>query len=182
MILSRFRSRITDEALSVQPLRNLHGVMGSHIQGRRGDSHQLHRVKSDGPLLRLLFGRHICNRGVGGSFDLPEKHAGHVLVKEPDSVPFQSHDSRGFFYFHFGLKDPEGLRFEGLDLVVPIHAETQGRGLAGAVGNQGGVEVTIFSLEELGLVAGEGAPNPAKKKKFKKDPSILTNHRRVKND
>lgn len=45
--------------------------------------------------------------------------------------------------------DPVRLRFEGLNLVVPIHAEAKGGGLARAIGNQSAVQVSIFTLQKV---------------------------------
>jgi hypothetical protein len=44
------------------------------------------------------------------------------------------------------LNDPVWLRFEGLYLIMSIHTQPQGGSLAGAVGDQGAVQVTILPL------------------------------------
>lgn len=50
-----------------------------------------------------------------------------------------------------GLDDPVCLRFEGLDLVMALHAEPQSRSLTRAERDQGGVQIPVFSLKILGL-------------------------------
>ena len=43
---------------------------------------------------------------------------------------------------------------------MAFYAKPQGRGLTGSIGNQGRVQITIFSLEKFGLKSGEGAADP----------------------
>ena len=55
---------------------------------------------------------------------------------------------------------PEWLRLEALNLVVPVNAETEGGGLTRPVGDQGGVEISVFSLKKPCLESSEGTPDP----------------------
>ena len=48
-----------------------------------------------------------------------------------------------------GLQGPEGLRLEGGDPLVALHAESQGRGLARAVGDHACVQIAVLALRQV---------------------------------
>ncbi len=57
-----------------------------------------------------------------------------------DEVPLAS-------FGDLGANDPEGLGLEGCYFLMPLHAEGEGGGLAGAIADHCSIQISILALQ-----------------------------------
>ena len=101
------------------------------------------------PFFGFVFCYHALDDRWSELFDHLLEGNGHFLVEEPHPLPLEA---EGLVLVGpwggvcLDLKYPIRFWLEGLNLVVSLHAEPQGWGLAGAVADQRGVQVSVFAL------------------------------------
>ncbi len=86
-ILCRLSSRITDVALSIQTLGNLHGIYRRHAKPFASRSQQLHCIQSSWSLLSLWLQLHFGHYGLGRWFYVVVEYVNHFFVKQVNTWP-----------------------------------------------------------------------------------------------
>lgn len=76
----------------------------------------------------VLANTHLEDLTISNNF--PED-LGHIHIKQTAPAPLKGDALTPLA--DMGLHNPEGLRLEGSNLLMPLHTEVQGGGLAGAI-------------------------------------------------
>mmetsp|Transcript_67449 Transcript_67449/g.173710 ORF Transcript_67449/g.173710 Transcript_67449/m.173710 type:complete len:252 (-) Transcript_67449:982-1737(-) len=142
-ILRGLRARVRDVARSVEVLGRLHGHDRRHAHARGGGLEQLHRVQANGPPHGLLLSEEALDHGLPR---LPARllnAARLLLVESRLLVPGELAAAKPG-HLDRDLRGPVGLPLEGLDLVMPLHAEPQSRRLARPVGDDLQIAVELL--------------------------------------